>query len=113
MKFLLMITDIAGAWDRVPAADQAKVLEAHDQFGAALRAEGSFVTSYRLRPVGEAKTVRVRGAERLVTDGPFAEAKEVMGGFYVVDCASMDAALEWARRLPSLYGSIEVRPIWE
>jgi hypothetical protein len=113
MKFLLMITDIAGAWDEVPAADQARVLAAHDEFGTALRAEGKYVTSYRLRPVTEAKTVRIRGAERLVTDGPFAEAKEVMGGFYVVECASMDAALAWARRLPSLYGSIEVRPIWE
>jgi hypothetical protein len=113
MKFLLMITDIEGAWDQVPAADQARVLQAHDEFGAALRAQGKYVDSHRLRPVSEAKTMRVRGTERLLTDGPFAEAKEVMGGFYVVDCASMDEAVEWARRLPSLYGSIEVRPIWE
>jgi hypothetical protein len=113
MKFLLMITDVDGAWDRVPQAEQERILQGHGEFGRALTAEGRFVSSFRLRPSREAKTVRIDGTRRIVTDGPFAETKEVMGGYYVIECATMADAVEWARRLPAIYGSIEVRPIWE
>jgi hypothetical protein len=113
MKFLLMITDIEGMWDRLAPAEQARVLEGHGEFGRALRAEGKFLHSHRLRPCREAKTVRIEESTRIVTDGPFAETKEVMGGFYVIECATMDEAVAWGKRLPSMYGSIEVRPIWE
>ena len=113
MKFLLMLTDIAGEWDRVPAAEQARILEGHGAFERDLRAQKKFVSSFRLRPPAEAKTVRLLpGGVRTVTDGPFTETKEVMGGYYVVDCDTMEAALDWAKRIPLVYGSIEVRPVW-
>jgi hypothetical protein len=113
MKYLLMITDRAGAWDALPAATQRRIMEGHEAFGAALRAERRYVTSFRLRPPEEARTVRyVDGDGRAATDGPFAETKEVMGGFYVVEVGSMDEAIKWAERIPLVYGSVEVRPIW-
>jgi hypothetical protein len=68
-----------------------------------------------LQPTATATTVRVRNGERLLTDGPFAETKEQLGGFYIVDCKDLDEAISWAERIPSLphYGAVEVRPIME
>ena len=113
MQFLLMLTDIAGEWDRLPASEQARILEEHDVVGRDLRAQKKFAGSYRLRPPDEARTVRVLpGGERSVTDGPFTEGREVMGGYYVIDCDTIEEAVGWARRIPLAHGSIEVRPIW-
>ena len=68
----------------------------------------------RLRPTADATTVRVRDGEVLTSDGPFAETKEQMGGFYLVDCEDLDEAIEIASKIPGArHGSIEVRPIWE
>src|SRR5690348_17577410 len=68
----------------------------------------------RLRPTTDATTVRVRDGEVLTSDGPFAETKEQMGGFYLVDCKDLDEAIEVAAKIPGARnGSIEVRPIWE
>lgn len=73
---------------------------------------GVLVGGQALEPISTATTVRVRGGERMITDGPFAETKEQLGGFYLVDCADLDEAIEWAARIPSgEFGSIEVRPI--
>lgn len=67
-----------------------------------------------LEPVALATTVRVRDGKTLITDGPFAETKEQLGGFYLLDCADLDEALGWAERIPAAeHGSIEVRPIME
>jgi hypothetical protein len=114
MKYLLMITDIDGKWDTVPPAEQEGIFARHNELLSALRAERKLVTSYRLRPPREARTVHLTpGDGRSVTDGPFAETKEVMGGFYVVDADSMDEAIGWAKRIPLAYGSVEVRPVWD
>ena len=114
MKYLLMLTDIAGEWDTLPPAEQKRIIDAHDTFGEALRAEKRYVSSFRLRPPNEAKTLHFVNSERRdVTDGPFTETKEVMGGYYVIEAGSMDEAIAWARRLPLVYGSIEVRPVWD
>ncbi len=68
----------------------------------------------RLRPTTDATTVRVRNGETLTSDGPFAETKEQMGGFFLVDCKDLDEAIEVAAKIPGAeHGSIEVRPIWE
>ena len=67
-----------------------------------------------LHPVESATTVRVRDGERLTTDGPFAETKEVLGGYYIVDVADLDEAVTRAEKIPNVgYGSIEVRPVME
>ena len=74
---------------------------------------GVHVAGHRLRPVSSATTVRVRGEQALVTDGPFAETKEQFGGYFLIDVESLDEALDWARRVPAAeYGCVEVRPVW-
>jgi hypothetical protein len=74
---------------------------------------GVRLTGDRLRPPSEATTVRVRGGEVLVTDGPYAETKEQMGGFDIIECADLDEAIEVASRHPvARFGMIEVRPFW-
>jgi hypothetical protein len=84
---------------------------AYDQ---AIRQSGIVETGEALQPTPTATTVRVRGGERMLTDGPFAETKEQLGGFYVVNCKDLDEALAWAERMPNTkYGSVEVRPIME
>jgi hypothetical protein len=78
----------------------------------ALSDEGAFVSADALQPIATATTVRVRGDERLVSDGPFAETKEALAGYYVIDVADREAALDWAARIPSATrGSVEVRPV--
>ena len=65
-----------------------------------------------LQPIATATTVRVRGGERIVSDGPFAETKELLGGYYIVEAADLDAALDWAAKAPHIeHGSVEVRPV--
>jgi hypothetical protein len=88
----------------------------HDstQLAHQLDVEGQYVAAGPLQPTSTATSVRVRGGKRLVTDGPFAETKEQMGGFYLVDCKDLDEAIEIAAKIPGAgHGSIEVRPIWE
>jgi hypothetical protein len=79
-----------------------------------LRAAGAFVEGLPLQATSTAKTVRVRNGEALTTDGPFAETKEQLGGFYLVDAPDLDAALRWAAAIPGAgTGAVEVRPILE
>ena len=114
MRFLLMIFDDLGAWAKVPPSEMDGVMQTHDRLQADLRAQGKWIACERLRPSAEAATVHVDNGRCIVSDGPFAETKEVMGGYYLIDCASRDEAVEWAKRLPLAGRSIvEVRPIWE
>jgi hypothetical protein len=80
----------------------------------ALVAAGAMVAGEALHDVDTASTVRVRDGQRLVTDGPFIESKEVVGGFYVIDVPDLDEALDWAARIPNAhFGTVEVRPVIE
>jgi hypothetical protein len=77
-----------------------------------LQGAGVHVAGDALEQVESATTVRVRDGETLITDGPFAETKEVLGGYYIVDVPDLDAALKWAAKMPNIaYGSVEVRPV--
>jgi len=81
-------------------------------FSQELRDSGKMVGGDELQPTTTATTVRVRDGEALTTDGPFAETKEQLGGYYIVDCDDLDEAIAWAAKIPSAeHGSIEVRPI--
>ncbi len=115
MKYLLMITYDEFAWDELSPAEQAPAFASHTRLTEALQAQHKFVSSTRLRPSAGAKTVRKGpGAASGVTDGPFAETKEVMGGFYIIESESIDEATEWATQLPGVVSAaIEVRQIWE
>ena len=114
MKFMILMTDGAGAWDRLGVAEQAEVFRKHEEFEAALRREGKFLASGRLASAADAKTVRLDQAGRAtVSDGPYAETKEVLGGFYLIEASSLDEALTWAERGRFIAGSNEVRPLLE
>jgi len=77
-----------------------------------MRSSGAFLAGEGLQPVTTATTVRVPNGERIVTDGPFAETKESLGGFYVLECKDLDEALDWAARIPGAKtGCVEVRPV--
>ena len=78
----------------------------------ALQESGAMVAGDALEPTETATTVRVRDGETLISDGPFAETKEALGGYYLIDVPDLDAALEWAAKMPNIeYGSVEVRPV--
>ena len=86
----------------------------YGQFMEEMGGRGVLQGGERLRPTSDATTVRVRDDETLTTDGPFAETKEQIGGFYLVDCKDLDEAIEIAAKIPgAAHGSVEVRPIWE
>ena len=96
------------------ADDQSTILPEYAKFGEEMTKRGVLQGGERLRPTTDATTVRVRDGEVLTSDGPFAETKEQMGGFYLVDCKDLDEAIEVASKIPGARtGSIEVRPIWE
>jgi hypothetical protein len=84
------------------------------QFTQSLKDAGLFVAGDPLQGVDVATTVRVRDGETQITDGPFAETKEILGGYYLVEAPDLDTVLEYAARVPNVhYGSLEVRPIWD
>lgn len=114
MKFMILMGDGAGSWDDLSPAEQARVIERHGEFRKALDAEGKFVSSSRLGPAAQAKTVRLSKDGRVaVTDGPFAETKEALGGFYIIEAKDTAEAVEWAKRCRFIPGSTEVRPLFE
>jgi hypothetical protein len=100
------------------AADESNVQESqlpqYMAFGEEMTKRGVLKDGLRLRPTSDATTVRVRDEEVLTSDGPFAETKEQIGGFYLVDCKDLDEAIEIASKIPGARtGTIEVRPVWE
>ena len=111
MQYALLI--YTPEWDHEPTPDEAREqTAAYDVFTQAIRADGSLRAGEALMPSATATTVRVRDGQTLTTDGPFAETKEVLGGFYVVEAADLDAAIAYAARIPGARsGSIEVRPL--
>ena len=95
-----------------PAVSQEEAIRRHFAFAAEARARGAYVFSEALGGTAAATTVRVRDGKTMITDGPFAEAKEVMGGFYILDCKDLDEALECAAKIPDAeYSGVEVRPV--
>jgi hypothetical protein len=89
-------------------------LAAFTAFQDEIEARGVMVSRERLRPVSTSTSVRIRDGDLVIADGPFAETKEQIAGFYVVDCKDLDEAVEVAAKIPAAhYGTIEVRPVWE
>jgi hypothetical protein len=92
--------------------DNGDLMPEYTSYTQALGASGALVGANQLQPVETATTVRVRNGETLVTDGPFIETKETLGGYYLVDVDTIDEALDWAAKIPSArFGHIEVRPV--
>ena len=112
MQYMLLIHDDPSAWAAMSEEQVNAVMGEYFAYSAAIREEGILVDGNPLQGREEARTVRVRDGARLVADGPFAETKELIGGYYVVDCATLDQAIDAAARIPSArFGAIEVRPV--
>ncbi len=111
MQYLLTIYVDESAVDAVPPEQGVRVTEAYQALTAELKEAGIFLGGEGLQRTSTATTVRVRDGERVTTDGPFAETKEQVGGFYLLECADLDEALAWARKVPLSDGAIEVRPV--
>jgi hypothetical protein len=114
MRYVLLICgDESGFAAVSPAEAQASMAE-YLKFGEEMGQRGVLQGGERLRPTTDATTVQVRNGEVLTSDGPFAETKEQIGGYYVVDAKDLDEAIEVAAKIPGARtGTIEVRPIWE
>jgi hypothetical protein len=94
--------------------DDSRMSSGYEDFGKEMAQRGVLQGGERLRPSTDATTVRVRNGDIITSDGPFAETKEQVGGYFVVDCKDLDEAIEVASKIPGAQsGSIEVRPIWE
>ncbi|MDP9133882.1 MAG: YciI family protein [Actinomycetota bacterium] len=112
MQYALTIYDDQSKWGEVSPEDAEASGAAYGKVTEEMRAAGAFVAGEGLQPVTTATTVRVPNGERMVTDGPFAETKEQLGGFYVVECKDLDEAIGWAAKLPGAKsGCVEVRPV--
>jgi hypothetical protein len=114
MRYALLICDEEKRQAEMSEEEAGAQMAAYMAFGEEMGAKGVLTGGERLQPVGTATTVRVRDGEVLTSDGPFAETKEQLGGFYLVECKDLDEAIEVASRIPgAVHGSIEVRPVWE
>ncbi|HEV8616305.1 MAG TPA: YciI family protein [Methylomirabilota bacterium] len=114
MRYLLLICADEKGGPEVPKAEMSAVVQAHGRLNEELRAAGKMVAAERLRPDSEASRVRLKAGHRQVMDGPFAETKEALGGFYLIECDSREEAVEWAGKIPLREGNfVEVRPIWQ
>jgi hypothetical protein len=113
MNYLLLIYGNEAAMAAASKADAEKVTGAYMAYTEAMKKAGAYVGGERLRPTSAATTVRGSNGSTKVLNGPYAETKEQLGGYYMIDVPDLDAALSWASRCPgAAHGSIEVRPIW-
>jgi hypothetical protein len=112
MQYMLLIYGDEAASAGMTDAERGALFGEYGAYTQGLRDSGAFVAGDPLQPTSAATTVQVRDGEQLVTDGPFAETKEQLGGYYIVEAESLDEAIELASKIPSArFGSIEVRPI--
>jgi hypothetical protein len=114
MRYMLLICSDEKVEATVPPAEMSAIVQGHMRFAEELRTSGKMVVGERLRPDAEASRIRVKAGQPQVTDGPFAETKEALGGFYLIECASKQEAVEWAKKIPLRPDSfIDVRPVWQ
>ena len=113
MQYLLMVYVNEKDFEKIPEAQRGPALAAYNDYAASLKSSGHLVGSNRLKPTATATTVRVRDGKTQMTDGPFAETREQLGGYFLIEAKDLDEATKIAARCPGAqHGSIEVRPIW-
>jgi hypothetical protein len=114
LKALCLIYSSDDRWAALSEAEREGIVGRYRDFAREAGEAGKLLDGAEIRPASTATTVRVRDGETLLTDGPFAETREQLGGFFVLDCESMDDAVALAARIPGAqHGTIEVRPAWE
>jgi hypothetical protein len=115
MQYLLMIYSNEAEYAKLDAATGQKMFGEFQAFTQSIIQSGNFKAGDRLRPTSTATTVRFKDGKVMTTDGPFAETREQLGGYYLIEAKDLDTALGIAAKIPSVrhgYGAIEVRPIW-
>jgi hypothetical protein len=113
MKYLCMIS-AEQVMEMMPAAEAEQHFQEYAEFTEDIRSSGHFLGANRLQPVTTATSVRVRNGRVHVTDGPFAETREQIGGYYVIEASDLNDAIQVAARIPGArYGTVEIRPIAE
>jgi len=114
MKYMLLCYDDEKAWDKAGSAVMEAAMQEAVGLTHELDAKGQFVTAAPLQHSNTAVSVRIRDGKQQVTDGPFAETNEVLGGYYIIDVDNLDQAIQIAERHPGMrFGSVEIRPILE
>jgi len=112
MKYLLLIYENEASFTRLSEAERGKIFQEYMDYTKGIRKSGNYVAGEALEPISTATTVRVKNGKTVATDGPFAETREQLGGFYMVEAKDLDEAIKLAAGIPaSRTGSIEVRPI--
>jgi hypothetical protein len=113
MQYLLLIYQNEAEYDARPQAEVAQTMADYGTFTQGIVQSGHFKGGERLRPVSTATTVRIRNGKTVTTDGPFAETREQLGGYYMIEAKNLDEATAIAAKIPGARsGSVEVRPIW-
>jgi len=113
MQYILMLYSQESGWSKLTRSEQEQAVAAYGAFTEALKKAGVFVGANRLQASSAATTVRVANGTSQVLDGPYADTKEQLGGYYVIDVPDLDAAISWAARCPAAsHGIVEVRPLW-
>jgi len=113
MNYLLLIYTAEAQENALTEPEMKKIMGEYTDFTKSIVQSGAFKAADRLRPVSSASTVRIRNGKTAITDGPFAETREQLGGYYLIEAKNLDEATAIAARIPSARtGSIEVRPVW-
>ena len=113
MQYLLMLYVNETGWPKLSKAEQEQGMAAYIAYTEALTKAGALKGTNRLQPSSAATTVRITNGKTQVLDGPYADSKEQLGGYYLIDVPDLDAALSWAARCPTVgHGVVEVRPLW-
>ena len=114
MKYLLALISEEGGMEDASPEEMKAVMDRWDAYSREAVDSGAFLAGEGLQPSTTASTVRIEeGTEPTVTDGPFAESKEQLGGFYLLECNDLDEALQYAKKIPFQNGSVEVRPVMD
>jgi hypothetical protein len=115
MQYMLLIYSEPGSWEGLSDEERNALYQEYYGLSNDLREQGKMVSANELQPTATATTVTVRDGDTVVTDGPFAETKEALGGYYLIEADDLDAAIELASRIPAarMGGAIEVRPLVE
>jgi hypothetical protein len=112
MQYMLLIYSNEADWYGMKAEEMQKAYGDYMKFTKELIDSGAMRNASQLKPINTATTVRVRNGKVMTTDGPFAETKEQLGGYYLIDVPNLDEAINWASKIPSVFtGSVEVRPL--
>lgn len=114
MKYLCLIYEDQTQWERMPEAEAGQIFGEYHAFTEDIRQSGKLLGGEALQPTNTATTVRVRNGKVTTTDGPFAETKEQLGGYYLIEASDLNDAIQVASRIPGArMGAVEVRPVME